>query len=76
MSAQLANALVDAYVVYGLDANGANTRRASQWLQQRIAELQQQATDADSAVQDFKAKAGIVDTDKKARRGTNVTSAS
>ena len=64
MSAQLANALVDAYVVYGLDANGANTRRASQWLQQRIGELQQQATEADRAVQDFKAKAGIVDTDK------------
>jgi succinoglycan biosynthesis transport protein ExoP len=64
MSAQLANTLVDAYVVYGLDAKGANTRRASQWLQQRIDELQQQATTADRAVQDFKAQAGIVDTDK------------
>ena len=64
MSARLANALVDAYVVYGLDANGENTKRASQWLQQRIGELQQQATDADRAVQAFKAKAGIVDTDK------------
>ncbi len=64
MSAQLANAIVDAYVDYGLDAKGANTRRASLWLQQRIADLQQQATAADRAVQDYKAQAGIVDTDK------------
>jgi succinoglycan biosynthesis transport protein ExoP len=64
MSAQLANALIDAYVVYGLEAKGENTRRASQWLQQRIGELQQQATTADQAVQNFKAQAGIVDTDK------------
>jgi succinoglycan biosynthesis transport protein ExoP len=64
MSGELANAIVDAYVDYGLDAKGANTRRATVWLQQRIAELQQQATAADRAVQAFKAKAGIVDTDK------------
>ncbi|MEA2736877.1 MAG: polysaccharide biosynthesis transport protein [Acetobacteraceae bacterium] len=64
MSARLANALIDAFVDYGLDAKGANTRRASVWLQQRIAELQQQATSADRAVQVFKAQAGIVDTDK------------
>jgi succinoglycan biosynthesis transport protein ExoP len=64
MSAQLANALVDAYVDYGLDAKDANSRRASQWMQQRIGELDQQATDADRAVQVFKAQAGIVDTDK------------
>ncbi|MDR3536962.1 MAG: Wzz/FepE/Etk N-terminal domain-containing protein [Acetobacteraceae bacterium] len=64
MSAQLANAVVDAFVDYGLDAKGANTRRASKWLEQRIGELQQQATAADQAVQTFKAQAGIVDTDK------------
>jgi succinoglycan biosynthesis transport protein ExoP len=64
MSARLANAVVDAFVDYGLDAKGANTRRASLWLQQRIGELQQQATAADRAVQAFKAEAGIVDTDK------------
>ncbi|HEX3574452.1 MAG TPA: GNVR domain-containing protein [Rhodopila sp.] len=64
MSARLANAVVDAYVDYGLRAKEANTVRASQWLQQRIGELQQQAIVADRAVQAFKAEAGIVDTDK------------
>jgi polysaccharide biosynthesis transport protein len=64
MSARLANAIVDAYVDYGLDAKGANTRRASQWLEQRIGQLQEQAIEADRAVQAFKAQAGIVDTDK------------
>ena len=64
MAAQLANAVVDAFVDYGLDAKGANTKRASEWLEKRISELQSQATNADRAVQSYKAQAGIVDTDK------------
>ncbi len=64
MSARLANAVVDAFVDYGLDAKGANTRRASTWLEQRIADLRKQAITADQAVQEYKAKSGIVDTDK------------
>jgi succinoglycan biosynthesis transport protein ExoP len=64
LSAQLNNALVDAFVLSGIEAKTANTKRASVWLQQRIAELQGQATAADRAVQDFKAEARIVDTDK------------
>jgi succinoglycan biosynthesis transport protein ExoP len=64
LSARLNNALVDAFVESGLDAKSVNTKRASAWLEQRIAELQAQATAADRAVQDFKAQAGIVDTDK------------
>jgi succinoglycan biosynthesis transport protein ExoP len=64
LSAQLNNALVDAFVLSGIEAKSANSKRASVWLQQRIAELQGQATAADRAVQDFKAEARIVDTDK------------
>jgi succinoglycan biosynthesis transport protein ExoP len=77
LSAQLNNALVDAFVGAGLDAKNVNEKRASVWLQQRIAELQAEATAADRAVQDFKAEARIVDTDKglmEAQRVSELTS--
>jgi succinoglycan biosynthesis transport protein ExoP len=64
LSTQLNNALVDAFIAAGLEAKNVNTKRASVWLQQRIAELQGQAAAADRAVQEFKAEARIVDTDK------------
>lgn len=64
LSARLANALVDAFAESGLSAKSVNTRRAGLWMQGRVGELQTQAVDADSAVQAFKAQAGIVDTDK------------
>jgi succinoglycan biosynthesis transport protein ExoP len=64
LSAKLNNGLVDAFIAAGLEAKNVNTKRASIWLQQRIAELQGQAAAADRAVQEFKAEARIVDTDK------------
>ncbi len=60
-AAQIANALADAYIVDQLDAKYQATKRASVWLQDRIAELQQQASAADRAVVEFKAKHNIVD---------------
>jgi succinoglycan biosynthesis transport protein ExoP len=64
LSVRLNDAIVDAFVDAGLDAMKANTKRASIWLEDRLATLQHQAVAADRAVQDFKAEAGIVDTDK------------
>jgi succinoglycan biosynthesis transport protein ExoP len=64
MSTRLNAAIVDAFVDSGLDAKIVNTKRASVWLHERIAELQGQAAAADRAVQDYKAQAGIVDTDR------------
>lgn len=64
MSARLANALADEFIELGLDARNGNTRRASGWLQTRIAGLRDQAIAADQAAQAFKARAHIVDTDK------------
>jgi polysaccharide biosynthesis transport protein len=64
LSARLNNGMVEAFINAGLAANSANTRRASGWLEQRLAALQGQAVTADRAVQDFKAQARIVDTDK------------
>jgi capsular exopolysaccharide synthesis family protein len=59
-SAFIANAIADAYIVDQLDSKYQATRRASRWLQDRIKELRQQASDADRAVLDYKEKNNIV----------------
>jgi polysaccharide biosynthesis transport protein len=61
-AAQIANAVADAYVVDALEAKYQTTRRAAVWLQDRLAELREQSTNAERAVVDFKAKNNIVDT--------------
>lgn len=63
-SATLANAIVDAYVARQFEAKFETTRRASGWLQDRIVELRTQALAADRAVQEYKARNNIVDTDR------------
>jgi succinoglycan biosynthesis transport protein ExoP len=59
-AATIANAFADAYVEDQLQAKFEATRRASVWLEQRIGELRQQASDAYKAVQDFKSDNGII----------------
>ena len=59
-SATIANAIADAYIVDQLESKYQATRRASHWLQDRIKELRQQASDADRAVQAYKEKNNIV----------------
>jgi len=61
-AAQIANAIADAYVVDALEAKYQSTKRAAIWLQDRLKELRAQATAADRAEVDFKAKNNIVDT--------------
>ncbi|SHJ85638.1 capsular exopolysaccharide family [Bradyrhizobium lablabi] len=60
-SAEVANAIADAYVVDQLEAKYQATRRAGAWLQDRIKELRQQALDADRLVQQYKEKNKIID---------------
>jgi succinoglycan biosynthesis transport protein ExoP len=60
-AAQIANAVADAYVVDQLEAKYQATRRASFWLQDRIKELRNQASDAERAVVEFKTKNNIVE---------------
>jgi succinoglycan biosynthesis transport protein ExoP len=60
-SAQIANAVADTYVVDQLEAKYQATRRASFWLQDRIKELRDQASEAERAVVEFKAKNNIVE---------------
>jgi polysaccharide biosynthesis transport protein len=59
-AAKIANAFADAYIEDQLQAKFEATRRASAWLEQRIGELRQQASDAYKEVQDFKSKNGII----------------
>jgi succinoglycan biosynthesis transport protein ExoP len=63
-AAQIANAIADEYVVGSLEAKYQSTKRASEWLQNRSAELQAQAIASDRAVQTFKAENGIVGTSR------------
>ncbi|WP_245287789.1 polysaccharide biosynthesis tyrosine autokinase [Bradyrhizobium sp. URHA0013] len=63
-AAQVANAISDEYVVGSLEAKYQSTKRASEWLQNRSAELQAQAITSDRAVQTFKAENGIVGTSR------------
>lgn len=60
-AAQVANAVVDAYLVDTLEAKYQATRRASIWLQDRLAELRNQAATADRAVVEYKTINNIVE---------------
>jgi succinoglycan biosynthesis transport protein ExoP len=59
-AANIANAFAEAYIEDQLQAKFEATHRASIWLEQRIGELRQQASDAYKAVQDFKSQNGII----------------
>jgi succinoglycan biosynthesis transport protein ExoP len=61
-AAQIANAIVDSYVNDQFEAKYQTTRRAGVWLQERIRELQHQASSAEEAVVAFKEKNNIVET--------------
>lgn len=61
-AAKIGNQVAESYIVDQLESKYQATRRASVWLQDRISELREQALAADRAVQDYKAKHNIVDT--------------
>lgn len=61
-AARVANAVADAYILDQLDAKFKATRRASSWLQERIDELRDEATNSDRAVQNFRAENQLVET--------------
>src|SRR5262249_1844988 len=64
-AAQIANAIAEAYIAEQLEGKYASTRRASQWLQGRIEELNQKQSLAERAVIDFKKQNNIVTADGK-----------
>ncbi|WP_395666254.1 polysaccharide biosynthesis tyrosine autokinase [Methylocella sp.] len=68
-SAQVVNALVEAFVASQMDAKYDATRRAGVWLAERIKELRAQAAAAERAVVEFKRINNIVDTGPAAGGG-------
>jgi succinoglycan biosynthesis transport protein ExoP len=62
-AANVANAVLDAYLDDQKHAKVEATRRAIDWLQESIQGLRQQATAADRAVVEFKARNNIVNAD-------------
>ena len=62
-AAQIANAIVQAYINDQLDAKFQATGRATAWMQARIAELKEQSASADRAVEDFKDKNNMISAD-------------
>ena len=67
-AAEIANGIADAYLTDKLDAKFQSSSRARRWLEDRVADMRQQAMTADRAVLEFKEQKGIVDTGS---RGTN-----
>lgn len=61
-AAQIANGVADSYILDQLEAKYQTTRRAAAWLQDRLKELRADASSAERAVVDFKAKNNIIDT--------------
>ena len=58
---RIANAVADAYINDQLNVKYEAARRASVWLQGRIAELRNQSNTAARAVEDYKEKNNIVE---------------
>jgi succinoglycan biosynthesis transport protein ExoP len=64
-SQQVASTFADVYMVDKLNSKFEATRRASNWLQERIEDLGKLATDSDLAVQMFREQKGLVTSDGK-----------
>ena len=62
---QIANAIAEAYIVEQLEAKSQSTKRATDWLQGRIEELNQKRALADRAVLDFKQEHNMIAADGK-----------
>lgn len=60
-AATIANEIAESYINDQLEGKYEATRRATAWLQDRLKDLSDQATDAQRAVIEFKAKNNIVD---------------
>src|SRR6516162_9448999 len=64
-AAQIANEIAEAYIAEQLEGKYDSTRRATQWLQGRIEDLNQKQSLAERAVLDFKKQNNIVTADGK-----------
>ncbi|TYO90573.1 GumC family protein [Oceanicella actignis] len=59
-SARIANAIAEQYILDQLEVKFEATRKATEWLSARVAELKEQLERAEAAVKDFSARAALV----------------
>ena len=64
-AAQIANAIAESYIAEQLEGKYDSTRRATQWLEKRIEELNRKQKLADEAVVDFKKNNNMITADGK-----------
>jgi polysaccharide biosynthesis transport protein len=61
VAAKIANAVASEYVVAQLNAKFDSTRRATAWLEERVARLRDEAKEADEAAEAFRKEAGLLE---------------
>jgi polysaccharide biosynthesis transport protein len=59
-SASVVNTLADSYIVEQLEAKFDATKRATEWLNERVGTLKKTVTDAERAVEHFRRTAGLI----------------
>ena len=60
-SAEIANAIVDAYIALGLEARLTRAGRANTWLTGRLQELREKLTESETALRAFQAQEEMID---------------
>lgn len=60
LAAEIANKIVDQYLVEQLDAKFDATRRANAWLEDRLAELKDEVSVAESLVENYRNESGLI----------------
>jgi succinoglycan biosynthesis transport protein ExoP len=61
MAAKITNAVASEYVVAQLNAKFDNTRRATEWLEERVSRLRDEIKEADEAAEAFRKEAGLLE---------------
>jgi succinoglycan biosynthesis transport protein ExoP len=72
-SARIANAFAKGYISAKIGNKSGSAERQSQWFERRLKELADDARAADAQVADFRAKAGIVESDGGNTNGSTIT---
>tara|TARA_R110000787_G_scaffold86562_12_gene184649 strand:+ start:354 stop:2648 length:2295 start_codon:yes stop_codon:yes gene_type:complete len=60
IAARVANALADVYIVEQLEAKFEATKRATEWLNERVGTLRSAVTDSERAVETFRKNSGLL----------------
>lgn len=60
-AAEVANAVVDAYIELGLEARLDRTKRTTAWLTERLGDLRKKVAESEDKLQEYQKKSGLVD---------------